>query len=115
MKSKSPNPALLGLALASALVALPVSARAESPSQATPVVASPSSKPAQTVSGKVTARSDTSLTVGDRTVSLTIATAFTKGGAKIGSGDVKAGDTVNVVTTDDGQVAVSVDVTAGGS
>lgn len=111
MKSKSLHPALLGLAMTSALVALPLSARAESPAPATPAVASPSNKPAQTLSGKVTAKSDTSLTIGDRTVSLTIATAFTKGGAKIGRGDVKAGDTVNVVTTDDGQVAVSVEVT----
>ena len=36
---------------------------------------------------------------------------FSRVGTSIGSGDVKVGDTVNVVTTDDGQVAVSVTVT----
>jgi len=104
------KPALLGLLFALPVAALPVTAFAQSaPSE--PAPAAPDSHATQNLSGKVAAKSDTSLMIGSRTVSLNSATTFSKGGTAIGSGDVKVGDTVNVVTSDDGQVAVSVTVT----
>ena len=62
------------------------------------------------VSGKVDAKTDTTLTVGGRVVSIGSSTTFSKAGASIGSGDIKVGNKVNIVTSEDGQVAVSVDV-----
>src|ERR1041385_9076971 len=97
------QPAVRSFALAAFLVALPMAVRAQSSTPATPTdpgVTAPSSRIAQNVSGKVTAKSDTSITVGDRTVSINSATTYTRNGASIGSGDVKAGDMVNIVTTD---------------
>jgi hypothetical protein len=115
MKNKPLKPALLGLLFASglALVAIPVTAQAQ-PNPADPSVVPPPMKPdnrlTTNISGKVTAKTDNTLTVDNRTVTLTGATTYSKSGASIGSGDVKVGDTINIVTTDDGQVAVSVNV-----
>jgi hypothetical protein len=101
------KPALLGLLLALPVAALPVTASAQS----APAPAAPETHVTKNISGKITAKSDTSLVVDSRTVSLNSATTYSKSGAAIGSGDIKVGDSVNVVTTDDGQVAVSVTVT----
>ncbi len=109
MKSQL-KPALFGILIASSVAALPVMTLAQS-APSDPATAVPDNRVTKNVSGKVTAKSDTSLTVGNRTVSLNSATTFSRVGTSIGSGDVKVGDTVNVVTTDDGQVAVSVTVT----
>ena len=92
--------------LAAALLAVPGLAIA----QTNPAPAAPEAKLSKNVSGKVEAKSDTSLTVGGRTVSTSSATTFSKAGASIGSADIKVGDKVNIVTSDDGQVAVAVDV-----
>jgi len=109
MKSQL-KPALLGILLALPVAALPVTSFAQT-APSDPAPAAPDNRVTKNVSGKVTAKSDASLMVGSRTVSLNSATTFSRGGTSIGSGDVKVGDTVNVVTTDDGQVAVSVSVT----
>lgn len=117
MKNKTLKPALLGLIIASALVAVPMVAQSTPPDPSTPSTdpsAPPQIKPdnklTRNISGKVASKTDTSLTVDGRTVTLTSATTFSKGGASIGSGDVNVGDSINIVTTDDGQVAVSVTV-----
>jgi hypothetical protein len=112
MKNNTLKPALLGLIIASALVAVPMVAQSTptDPSAPAPAPAKPDNRLTKNISGKVTAKTDTSLTVDGRTVSLTSATTFSKGGASIGSADVSVGDSINIVTTDDGQVAVSVDV-----
>lgn len=109
MKTNSLKLAVLGLGLAFSVAALPV-ARAQSTQPTTPTPVAPDTKISANVSGKVEARSDTTLTVGGRTISLTSATTFSHSGAAIGSADIKVGYKVNVVTTDNGQVAVSVDV-----
>lgn len=105
--------ALLGLLAASGLAVLASTVNAQ-PNPADPSVVPPATKPdnrlTTNISGKVTAKTDNTLTVDNRTVTLTGATTFSKNGASIGSGDVKVGDTINIVTTDDGQVAVSVNV-----
>ncbi len=112
MKTTRLRSALVGLLVGSALV-LPLSAVAQSgspdPSTAAPI--KPDNRLTQNVSGKVQAKTDTTLTVDSRTITLTSATTYSKNGTAIGSGDVKVGDMVNIVTTDDGQVAVSVNVT----
>ena len=92
--------------LAAALLSAPVLVIA----QATPAPAAPDAKLSKNVSGKVEAKSDTTLTVSGRTVSTSSSTTFSKAGASIGSADIKVGDKVTIVTSDDGQVAVSVDV-----
>jgi len=112
MKNNTLKPALLGLIIASALVAVPMVAQTTPADPSAPPQVKPDNKLTRNISGKVSAKTDTSLTVDGRTVSLTSATTFSKGGASIGSGDVSVGDSVNIVTTDDGQVAVSVNVVA---
>lgn len=111
MKNHTPKHILLGLIVASIVATTPIVALAQSAST-DPTVPVPATPPgiSRNISGKVTAKSDTSLTVSGRTVSFTSATTFSKGGASIGSGDVSVGDSVNIVTTDDGQVAVSVNI-----
>ena len=99
--------------LLSALAAVPLSALAQTTQPSTPAPMAPSAdanKVNKNVSGKVEAKSDTTLTVSGRTVSTGSSTTFSKAGASIGSGDIKVGDKVNIVTSDDGKVAVSVDV-----
>ena len=112
MKTYSKKSATLGLALALSLSALPaLQAQSTQPTTPTdPTPTAPDTKISANVSGKVEAKSDTTLTVGGRTISFTSATRFSQNGASIGSGDIKVGYKVNVVTTDNGQVAVSVDV-----
>jgi hypothetical protein len=115
MKNNPLKPALLGLLLTSAIIALPSVALAQAvpADPAAPAQVTPDNKLTKNISGKVTSKTETSLTVDGRTVSLSSATTFSaKGGSAIGSSDVKVGDNVNVVTSDDGQVAVSVDVAA---
>ena len=115
MKNNPLKPALLGLLLTSAIIALPSVALAQAvpADPATPAQVKPDNKLTKNISGKVTSKTETSLTVDGRTVSLSSATTFSsKGGAAMGSSDVKVGDNVNIVTSDDGQVAVSVDVAA---
>lgn len=102
---KSPG---LGLLLASLLAALPALAQTTQPT--TPAPAAPVVIVGKNVSGKVDAKTDTTLTVGGRLVSISSSTTFSKAGASIGSGDIKVGNKVNIVTSEDGQVAVSVDV-----
>ena len=112
MKTHYPKPIFLGVILAAAIASSPLAVLAQSTSTDpnAPVPASPDNRVTKNISGKVTAKSDTTLTVGSRTVVINSATTFARSGASIGSGDVKVGDAINVVTTDDGQVAVSVDV-----
>jgi len=112
MKTHPSRPALFGLLLAAALAA-PVAVMAQTPSTDPSVAApvKPDNRLTMNVSGKVQAKTDTTLTVDSRTITLTSATTYARGKAQIGSGDVKVGDMVNIVTTDDGQVAVSVNVT----
>ena len=108
---------LAGL-IAAVLAAAPLSVLAQAASTAAPVPAAPApaapavdaSRVTKNVSGKVEAKTDTTLTVGGRIVSISSSTTFAKAGAAIGSGDIKVGDKVNIVTSDDGQVAVTVDV-----
>jgi hypothetical protein len=113
MKNQYLKPTLLGVFLAAVMATVPLAALAQSApaDPAAPPQVKPDNKLTRNISGKVAAKSDTTLTVDGRTVSLTSATTFSKGGASIGSGDVKVGDSVNIVTTDDGQVAVSVNLT----
>ncbi|MDB6169412.1 MAG: hypothetical protein JWM88_2276 [Verrucomicrobia bacterium] len=112
MKKHSLKPTILGFVLASSLL-MTGAAFAQSTEPTTPPApAQPDARLSANVNGKVEAKSDTTLTVGGRTISLTSATTFSRNGASIGSGDVKVGYQVNVVTTDNGQVAVSVDVLA---
>lgn len=114
MNKNTLKPGWLGLIIASALAALPMISLAQptpnDPSVVVPPAMKPDNRLTTNISGKVTAKTDNTLTVDNRTVTLTGATTFSKSGASIGSGDVKIGDTVNIVTTDDGQVAVSVNV-----
>ena len=108
MKTHTVKDSALGLILVAFLVASPGIALA----QAVAAPASPPVKtatiPAPNVSGKVDSRSDRTLTVAGRTVSISSSTTFSKGGTSIGNADIKVGDKVNIVTTNDGQVAVSV-------
>lgn len=102
---------LLGALVASSLLALPVALLAQSTEPTTPAPpVQPDTRISANVNGKVEAMSDTTLTVGGRTVSINSATRFSQNGASIGSGDIRVGYKVNVVTTDNGQVAVSVEV-----
>lgn len=105
---------LFGLLVVSglALAATPVNAQSSSTDPAVTVPAKPDNRLTNNISGKVTAKTDNTLTVDNRTVTLTGATTYSRSGASIGSGDIKVGDTINIVTTDDGQVAVSVNVLA---
>jgi hypothetical protein len=86
---------------------------AQTTQPATPVPAQPDTRVASAnVSGKVEAKSDTTLTVAGHTISVNSSTTFSRAGASIGSGDVKVGDKVNIVTGQGGQVAISVEVLA---
>jgi hypothetical protein len=112
MKTNLLKPALLSLAIAAALAAVPLRAQSSpTPDPATPPQVKPDNRLTKNISGKVAAKTDNSLTVDGRTVTFTSATTFSQNGTSIGSSDVKVGDTVNIVTTDDRQVAVSVNVT----
>ena len=111
MKTQIVRNASLGLILTSLLMAPALLAQ-------TPVVAKPSPateqadiKPSTNVSGKVEARSDSSLTVAGHTISLKSSTTYSRAGASISGTDIKVGDMVNIVTSNDGQVAVSVSCT----
>ena len=108
MNPPLPKSPLSGLLLASLLAALPALAQTTQPT--TPAPAAPVVVVGKNVSGKVDAKTDTTLTVGGRVVSIGSSTTFSKAGASIGSGDIKVGNKVNIVTSEDGQVAVSVDV-----
>lgn len=112
MKNQTLKPALLALAIGAAFAAAPVVALAQSASTdpATSAPVRPDNRLTTNISGHVTAKTDNTVTVDNRTVSTTGATTYSKSGASIGSGDVKVGDTVNIVTTENGQVAVSVNV-----
>ena len=109
MKTNSTRNSVLGLIVASTALALPWVMQAQSAPAPAPTPAQPAA-PTTNVSGKVEARTAHSLTIGGRTISLTSATTCSKANAMIGSADVKVGDKVNVVTPNDGQVAVSVSV-----
>lgn len=115
MKTPRFHPAVLGLLAAVVFGFVATSASAQS-SSTDPAVTAPAMKPdnrlTTNISGKVTAKTDNTLTVDNRTVTLTGATTYSRSGASIGSGDIRIGDTINIVTTDDGQVAVSVNVLA---
>jgi len=114
MKTNHLKPALCGLLLASAL-AFPLVASAQTSATVDPAAAAqlkPDNRMTRNITGKVAVKTDTTLTVDGRTVTLTSATTYAKNKAQIGSGDVKVGDTINIVTSDDGQVAVSVNVLA---
>jgi len=112
MKNNYPKPIFLGVILAAAMATFPVAtfAQANAVDPSAPALVKPDNRLTKNLSGKVAAKTDTTLTVDGRTVSITSATTFHRSGASIGSGDVKVGDSINIVTTDDGQVAVSVDV-----
>jgi hypothetical protein len=110
MKTHSIKPSILGLVLASSLMAVPVARAQTTEPVSPPPPAQPDIRISANVSGKVEAKSDTTLTVGGRIISVNSATTYSRNGASIGSADVKIGYKVNVVTTDNGQVAVSVDV-----
>jgi hypothetical protein len=112
MKHHPLKPALWGLLLASALTAVSVSAQSAAVDPAAPVQVKPDNRLTKNISGKLAAKTATTMTVDGRTVTITSATTYAKGSALIGSGDVKVGDTINIVTSDDGQVAVSVNVLA---
>ena len=112
MKINYPKPIFLGVILAATMATFPMVTFAQ-PTPAdpsAPPLVKPDNRLTKNLSGKVAAKTDTTLTVDGRTVSITSATTFHRSGASIGSGDVKVGDSINIVTTDDGQVAVSVDV-----
>ena len=112
MKTNPLKPALLGLVSLFVLSAGSLLAQSTTPVDPTaPIQVKPDNRLTKNISGKVSAKTDNSLTVDGRTVTTSGATTFSKNGTSIGSGDIKVGDTVNIVTTDDGQVAVSVNVT----
>lgn len=110
MKTQNRNQLLPLLSVAIAL-AMPLFAHA-----AAPVVNSPVPAPLASdtnVSGKITTKSDTAVTVDDKTFTVNGATSITKGGAKMKLEDLKVGDTVSVTATkaDGGQMlAVSIEV-----
>jgi len=110
MKNAKFTPTMLGLLLGTALAAAPLIARASSAPGEVPAVSADEAKAAKTFSGKVEAKSDTSLTVGGHTVKLTSATRFTKAGAPAACEDAKLGVQVNVTTSDDGETATAVDI-----
>ena len=112
MKNHPLKPALLGVLLASACVTVSLPAQSTPADPAMPVQVKPDNRLTKNISGKLAAKTDTTLTVDGRTVTITSATTYAKGNASIGSGDLKLGDTINIVTSDDGQVAVSVNVLA---
>ena len=112
MKNHPLKPVLFGLLLASACTAVSVSAQSAPVDPAAPPLVKPDNRLTKNISGKLAAKTDTTLTVDGRTVTITSATTYAKGNASIGSGDLKVGDTINIVTSDDGQVAVSVNVLA---
>ncbi len=112
MKPNPLKPTLLGLISLFALAAGTLPAQSTTPvDPSAPVQVKPDNRLTRNISGKLQAKTDNSLTVDGRTVTTSGATTFSKNGTSIGSGDVKVGDTLNIVTTDDGQVAVSVNVT----
>jgi hypothetical protein len=106
------KPTVFAFLLTAALAAAPLSAPAQTTPPSAPAVVAPppNTKVTNNVSGKIEARSDSTLTVSGRTVSISSSTTCSKSGASIGSSDLKVGDKVNIVTSDDGQVAVSIDV-----
>lgn len=108
MKTNSLRNSTLGLIVASTALAFPWVMQAQSVPGPAPIPAQPAVP--TNVSGRVDARTAHSLTIGGRTISITSATTFSKANAMIGSADVKVGDKVNVVTSNDSQVAVSVSV-----
>jgi len=112
MKTHPITPALLTL-LGATLVGAPLVVRAGAAPATMPSATAEDAKAAKTFSGKVEAKSDTSLTVAGRTVKLNGSTRCSKGGAAVASGDIKVGDQVTVTTSDDGETAVAVDVTGG--
>lgn len=110
MKTNPLKPALFGLVSLFAVTAGSLAAQTSpSPDPSAPMV-KPDNRLTKNISGKVAAKTDNSLTVDGRTVTTSGATTYSKNGTSIGSGDVKVGDTINIVTSDDGQVAVSVNV-----
>ena len=98
--------------IASALVApLALSAAPQEKPSSTPTAVAD----ARTVTGKITAKSDTSLSIGDTKISLTTTTNFTKGGAAIKLEDINVGDQVRVTTSaGDPLQAVAVEVVTEG-
>ena len=112
MKNRSLKPALLGLLLASAFTSVSLLAQSAPVDPTAPVQVKPDNRLTKNISGKLAAKTDTTLTVDGRTVTITSATTYAKGNASMGSSDLKVGDTINIVTSDDGQVAVSVNVLA---
>jgi hypothetical protein len=112
MKTHLLQRVLLGLLLASAVAVVSVSAQSAPVDPTAPVQVKPDNRLTRNISGKVAAKTASTLTVDGRTVTISSATTYARGNASIGSGDVKVGDTINIVTSDDGQVAVSVNVLA---
>jgi hypothetical protein len=112
MKTNSLKPALLGLVGLFALTSVSLLAQSTTPvDPSAPPQVKPDNRLTKNISGKLSAKTENSLTVDGRTVTTSGATTYSKNGTSIGSGDVNVGDTLNIVTTDDGQVAVSVNVT----
>lgn len=67
----------------------------------------------ETIQGKVSAKSDISLTVDGKTIAVSVGTSFTKNGKAVTIGDVQKGDRVKVKAskgTDGSLQAVSVEV-----
>jgi co-chaperonin GroES (HSP10) len=67
----------------------------------------------ETIQGKISAKSDTSLTVDGKVIAVTGATSFTRNGKAITISDVQSGDQVKVTAskgTDGSLQAVSVEV-----
>ncbi|HNC24521.1 MAG TPA: DUF5666 domain-containing protein [Opitutaceae bacterium] len=109
MKAPKITSSLLGLLLGASVLAAPLAACARQPENPVPS-ASEDTKAAKTVTGKVDAKSDSSLSVGGRELKLTATTTYTKSGAPASSADVKVGDRVTVTVADDGVTALAVDV-----
>ncbi|MDB6093558.1 MAG: hypothetical protein JWM32_1120 [Verrucomicrobia bacterium] len=112
MKNKFIKSACLGLLSAAGLMLSPTFALGQTtqPTTPTPAAPMPDTRIGTNVSGKVEAKSTSTLTVAGRTITINSSTTFSRSGASIGSGDIKVGDKVNVVTTEGGQVATSVEV-----
>lgn len=112
MKNHHVKPALFAILLGLGLTTGSLLAQSAAVDPAAPAQIKPDNRLTNNITGQVAAKTGTTLTVDGRTVTLTSATTYAKSKSQIGSGDVKVGDTVNIVTTDDGQVAVSVNVLA---
>jgi len=114
MKSNNQIKRIAFVLLGVAGLALPVVAGTNAPASPRPLGLFSKDDDAL-INGRVTAKTVSTLTVGDKVITITDSTSFLKEGSKIKIDDIQVGDTVKVTTTkgDAGALqAVTVVVTA---